>query len=184
MHVMGTMTLPWNHRIPMSWEDYEELGSNFRGEYIDGFLIMSPSPTGPHQDISYHLAKRIDAVLPKSAHFREAWGWKPGSDEFIPDLVVFDRKDATDSRRLSAIPHLVVEILSTDWAADIFKKAAKYAATGLERYWIVDPAGPEIMVYELRQGVFVETARHVPGTVATLDVGPAEITIDPADLLT
>ncbi len=61
-------------------------------------------------------------------------------------------------------------------------KAHKYAAAGLKRYWIIDPEGPKAIVYELRQGVFVETARHLPGTKATLDAGPAEIMIDPAEL--
>ena len=37
-----------------------------------------------------------------------------GADEFVPDLIVFDRSVATDDRRFTAVPHLVVEILSTD----------------------------------------------------------------------
>ena len=43
--------------------------------------------------------------------------------------------------------------------------------------------GPKVIVYELRQGVFVETARHTGGAKAQLDVGPAKITIDAGELL-
>jgi Uma2 family endonuclease len=78
----------------------------------------------------------------------------------------------------------VVEILSTDWAADIVKKAAKYAATGLERYWIVDPEGPEIIEYRLRDGTYVEVARHEASAKAELSIGPATVKLDPAQLLT
>ena len=35
----------------------------------------------------------------------------------------------------------MIEILSTDRARDVLRKATKYAAAGLERYWIVDAAG-------------------------------------------
>lgn len=56
--------------------------------------------------------------------------------------MVFD--DAGEVTRLTATPHLVVEILSADPAADIIRKAGRFAAAGLERYWIVDPEGPEV----------------------------------------
>ncbi len=114
---------------------------------------------------------------------RQGWGWKPGSDEFIPDVVVFGVDEHYDDRRLGATPNLAVEVLSTDPAADIVRKAAKYAATGLERYWIIDPEGPEVIVHHLIDGVFVEQGRHGPGAVVTLDVGPCEVTFDPARLL-
>lgn len=95
--------------------------------------------------------------------------------------MVFD--DTHEDLRLTATPHLVVEVLSTDPARDLNRKAAKYATAGLERYWIVDPDGPIVIIHELSNGVLVEASRHDPDKPATLDVGPATVTFDPADLV-
>ena len=111
----------------------------------------------------------------------EGWAWKPGNDEFIPDVIVVPTTD--EQPRLTAMPHLVVEILSSDPVRDIIRKATKYAAAGLERYWIIDPDGPEVTVYILVDTVFGEQGVYGPGTDVTLDVGPVEVTFDPAKLL-
>lgn len=69
-------------------------------------------------------------------------------------------------------------------SADVgLRKAAEYAAAGLHRYWNIDPEGPEVIVHELLEGVLVERVRHRPGTERTLDVGPCEVTFDPAALV-
>jgi Uma2 family endonuclease len=73
--------------------------------------------------------------------------------------------------------------LSSDPAQDIIRKAAKYAAAGLERYWIIDPDGPEIIVYRLVDGSLAEQGRHGPGTEVTLDIGPTSVTFDPTNLV-
>ena len=166
-------------RIPMSWEETRRWART-SGASTSTKLVVSPSPTLRHQDLCVNLLLATREKLPADARHHR-WAWKPATDEFIPDVVVFER--SSEDKRLTVVPQLAVEVLSSDRASDTIRKFAKYAAAGLERYWIIDPEGPVIIVYHLEGATYREVARHQPGVVAELEVGPAKLNLYPGTLL-
>lgn len=177
--MLSTTGLRPGDRLPMSWEDYDQLDESVAGEYIDGALVVSPAPIPRHQRICRNLERIVYEMLPAGLEVLSHIGWRTGGDEFIPDVVVYDTDDE-GPKYLTGAPHLVVEVLSSDRTADTIRKHRKYAEAGAPRYWIIDPEGPEVIVYHLVEGRYLETTRHQAGTEVSFDLGPVEISFDPA----
>lgn len=177
------MSIP-NPQIRFSYEDYRSLVaiSDKRYELFDGDIVMVPSPTAAHQQISRNLeflllshvrAQRLGTVYyaPMDVVFGE------GNEREVaqPDLLFVrtERRGIIGPDAVLGAPDLVVEILSPSTEAlDRGYKKSLYARFGVAEYWIVDPKAQAIEVYALGSAGYELKGRYGKGDRFTSPLFP------------
>lgn len=153
-----------------------------RHELLGGELVVSASPSKLHQFALKELFVLVRAALPHDLDvYFSALDIRVGSDRPQPDLLVIPR----ESLHLPAgHPVLVVEVLSPSTRTnDRQRKRRRYAAQGVEHYWIVDPLEPSLLVLELVGGSYREVTQ-VRDDTAYDAVLPFAVRVVPVDLVT
>lgn len=177
-------TLPWSR--PLTYDDLESLPDDgHRYELIDGVLLVSPAPRYRHQVIAGELYLRLRAAAPDPGFqvlFAPFDVVLAADTVLIPDLIVARTADFTE-RNLPVPPLLAVEVLSPSTRRfDLMVKRSRLEAAGCPAYWVVDPVGPRLIAWDLRDGVYVEVA-DVRGSEPFHATMPFPVTVVPADLL-
>jgi Uma2 family endonuclease len=134
-------------------------------EYVNGEIIMPPTPTVLHQAILGNLyyvlrsfveraglgrifASPLDVVLPTG-------------DVVQPDIFFLTPRQtekALGAKRVEAVPLLLIEILSPGSVKhDTVTKRAIYEKCGVREYWIVDARERNITQFLLRKKHFAVT---------------------------
>ena len=175
---------------PVTFEDFIAWYPNTGGRYElhDGVIVEMPKPTGKHSNVTgflieeliltiIQMGKRGIWTIPRESIVKSSQG-KSG---YEPDIIVIDRDAITAEPRWeseSIIENaqsvkLIVEVVSTNWRDDYFKKRADYVRVasrreemGIPEYWIVDyaalggrnflgnPKEPTLSVYQLIEGEY------------------------------
>lgn len=150
------------HRL-LTFDDLATLPDDGnRYEIIGGQLIVSPSPTMWHQEISFELAGAISAYLKQSGagkgYLAPADVHLSSHDVVQPDILVVLREhlDIVQKRGIFGAPDLVVEILSPSTLTnDFLRKSKLYERFGVKEYWIVNPESQIVSVQTLDGDRFV-----------------------------
>jgi Uma2 family endonuclease len=115
-------------------------------EYIDGEIIMAPSPNLAHQSTSRNIFRALDRALGAEAADQLFYApldvLLPSGDVVQPDVFILSKADvrrAKEEGRVRCAPLLVVEILSPGSVThDALTKRALYEKNGVREYWIVN----------------------------------------------
>ncbi len=153
-------------------------------ELLDGILLVSPAAIPVHQSAVGELHKLLDTDCPKHLKvFFAPLDWQP--DHFTslqPDLLVVARDDIDEKNITQPLP-LAVEVLSPSTRRkDRVLKFSKYADAGVRAYWVVDPAEPSLITYELIDGAYVMAGRADGNEPITLE-SPYPVTVVPSELV-
>ena len=140
-----------------------------RYELHDGVIVEMSQPTGKHEKVTSFLTLELAVqvrnmgiayLLPKTALVKP-----PEKDSgYFPDVLLVNpdnlsneplwEKESTVTQGAS-IP-LVIEVVSTNWRDDYYKKFADYEERG-GRDFIGNPKQPGLFVCELVNGEYVKT---------------------------
>lgn len=143
----------------------EELG--LRHEIIDGSLVVNPPPTPRHERVVNRLSFSLTAAAPAGLEVFTGIGFyydaaRPES-YLLADVCVARSEDidgVLDADGTHVAPLLVVEVLSPGTRRrDLAEKRDIYAESGVASYWVVDPRAQTLVVHELVDGGYDETAR-------------------------
>lgn len=171
---------------PLTVHDLEGMPDDGRRyELIDGVLIVSPAPGRRHQKIALRLYGVLEAAcLPEFDVLGAPFAVHHGDAlELQPDVLVGRFEDFTE-KDLPEPPVLAVEVLSPSTALnDMNTKKAAYERLGVPSYWVIDPEGPSMRVFELdRDGRYQEAAKVADAEVYEA-THPFPVRVVPVDLL-
>lgn len=155
-----------------------------RRELLDGLLVMAPTPSVPHQAIVGSLYMLLRTHAPRACRVLVApTDVVLGPRTVIePDVLVVRRADSQGDR-LQGIPLLAVEVASPSTRLiDLGRKKELLAQAGCPSYWTIEPSIPDLTVWSLVDGEYVETA-HVAGSETYTAAQPFPVTIAPEELL-
>jgi Uma2 family endonuclease len=134
-------------------------------EYIDGEIIMAPTPTVPHQAALRNIVRALDEFVLRTKigdiFFAPLDVVLPTGEVVQPDAFFLTNEETarvSSAKRVHGAPSLVVEILSPGSIKhDAITKRNLYERNGVREYWIVDPDARTIAQLILSEGHYALT---------------------------
>lgn len=158
--------------------EFRQLEEGDYQQLINQQLIMSPSPSSKHQEISAVIFTQIYSFVQKNklgkAFCAPLDVYFDEDNVFEPDIlfVSAQRMDIIKENGIHGAPDIILEILSVSSGYhDTKTKKRIYEKHGVKEYWMVDPMDGEVMGYKNKNGKFVEIHKGMgPFTLQILNL--------------
>ena len=141
-------------------EEYFRLPDDLRVELIDGVFYAMASPAKLHQAAALEIARQLWDCIEK--HGKKCYVYIAPSDVSLgedrktvvqPDVYLHcDSEKETLTGPHRGAPDFVLEVLSpSNPENDLWRKRELYRRHGVREYWIVDPAGQIVYVFDFEK---------------------------------
>jgi Uma2 family endonuclease len=178
-----TATL-FEHMLPWSEADFFALGeTGQRIELYDGCLLLRPTPTPRHQDLSAEVCLALRPAHDVGLEAYRAVNVRLSLDRIlIPDVVIVEPLDGDQPVIEATSVRLVGEIVSPSNAAmDRVLKMHYYAEAGIPYYLLVEQEPLRMRLFRLEGKHYVLDREAEAGTVLSIE-DPVRVEIDPGTL--
>lgn len=146
--------------------EYALLPEGAQYNLINGEFIMTPAPGIFHQIILRNLGfnmfqyaekKKLGVVLfaPVDVYFDKY-------NVLQPDLLFIrsGRSKIIKKKFIEGAPDLIVEVLSqATSSSDLTMKKDLYIKHGVKEYWIIDPQRSSVVIYQNKEGIYIQAAQ-------------------------
>lgn len=181
---MSIMTVMPRESRDWTVDDLDRLPDDgLQYELLDGLLLVTPTPVREHQRLARGVFRLLDAACTDEFEvFFAPLDWRPDERTSLqPDVLVATLADPGEKSLSLPLP-LAVEVLSPSTRRkDLVLKHSKYADAGVRCYWVVDPEGPAVTAFELRDGAYVQVATAT-GDESFQVQTPFPVTVTPSAL--
>lgn len=150
--------------LRLSADGFLALGeTDGRYELLDGVVVMSPSPSFPHQRVIVEVLFQLEVWRRSGALIRVVTECDVRFSPTLvyrPDVIAFRAERLPAGvRAIDVVPDLVVEVVSpASRAMDLLTKRDDYERFGVREYWAVDPDHGALRAWGLQGAKLVERA--------------------------
>jgi Uma2 family endonuclease len=161
------MTKVMTKRGRLSYSAYSQTPADGkRYEYLGGEVYVSPTPSFPHQFTSRELFVQMERYFDAPHGMAQVFfaplavilhDTAPADAEIaVPDLLVVEDQSTIAQRGVNGAPLVAVEIASpSNRSLDRKVKFERYAANGVQHYWMLDPIAETMECHRLVDSQYV-----------------------------
>jgi Uma2 family endonuclease len=162
-----------------TYADLARVPDHLIGEILDGELLATPRPAGPHARTAFRLSAALGGPFDEGRDGPGGWLFlfEPElhlhDDVVVPDLAAWRRTrlpSVPDAPFLTLAPDWVCEILSPSTErADRLHKLGIYGREGVAHAWLINPVLRTLEVLRLEEGRWMVAGAHGKEAVESIE---------------